>query len=99
MRLIPGGTIKASNYIFLGDYVDRGYFGMEVLIYLFALKLLHPEKIVLLRGNHESRRMTEHFSFKRECEDKYSEQVYDSAMQVFDAMPLAAIFHFLDKRY
>ena len=54
------------NYLFMGDYVDRGIFGIEVCILLFALKLNFPKSIVLLRGNHESRNMTETFTFREE---------------------------------
>ena len=52
------------NRVFLGDYVDRGQFGPEVICYLLALKLKYPKQIVLLRGNHETREMTETFNFR-----------------------------------
>ena len=78
------------NYLFMGDYVDRGIYGLEVCILLFAIKLNFPSKIVLLRGNHESRNMTETFTFRAEVLMKYDQQVYDHFMEVFDAMPIAA---------
>lgn len=57
--------------LFLGDYVDRGIFSIEVLIFLFTLKLNYPKDVVLLRGNHETKAMTEHFTFREEVLSKY----------------------------
>lgn len=51
------------NLLFLGDYVDRGPFGMEVVILLMAMKVNHKNKVSMLRGNHESRQMTQCFNF------------------------------------
>jgi serine/threonine-protein phosphatase 2B catalytic subunit len=63
--------------LFLGDYVDRGIFSIEVLIFLFSLKLNFPKDVVLLRGNHETKAMTEHFTFREEVLEKYKEeQIY-----------------------
>jgi serine/threonine-protein phosphatase 2B catalytic subunit len=60
--------------LFLGDYVDRGIFSIEVLIFLFSLKLNYPKDVVLLRGNHETKAMTEHFTFREEVLEKYREE-------------------------
>lgn len=60
------GEPGTLNYLFLGDYVDRGIFGIEVCLLLFAIKLNCPKSVVLLRGNHESRNMTESFTFREE---------------------------------
>lgn len=60
------GEPGSLNYLFLGDYVDRGIFGIEVCILLFSIKLNFPKNVVLLRGNHESRNMTETFTFRDE---------------------------------
>jgi serine/threonine-protein phosphatase 2B catalytic subunit len=65
------GEPGTLNYLFLGDYVDRGIFGIEVCLLLFAIKLNCPKNVVLLRGNHESRNMTESFTFREEVLNRY----------------------------
>lgn len=89
--LEKAGPPSDINYLFLGDYVDRGIFGVEVLILLMAIKINYPKNVILLRGNHESRNMTENFTFREEAITRYDIETYNLFMEVFDSMPLACI--------
>jgi serine/threonine-protein phosphatase 2B catalytic subunit len=66
-----GGDPEENKYVFLGDYVDRGSFSIEVLTLLLSMKITHPKTVVMLRGNHECRQLTSFFNFRVECTQKF----------------------------
>jgi diadenosine tetraphosphatase ApaH/serine/threonine PP2A family protein phosphatase len=84
------GDPKRDSFLFLGDYVDRGMFSTEVVLYLAALKINFPNKVFMLRGNHECRLLTSHFNFMDEVVHKYDSEVYYMFMELFDVLPIAA---------
>lgn len=91
-----GGRIPETNYLFLGDYVDRGLYSLETIMLLLVLKLRYPSRIFLLRGNHESRQITQSYGFYNECLNKYATglgegvAVWKKITGVFDYLSLAA---------
>ena len=80
-----------ETLLFLGDYIDRGHFSVEIYLYLLLLKSHFPNNIFLLRGNHESKRMTSYFTFRNECLSKYNYDIYKLMVDSFKSLPLTAI--------
>lgn len=87
-----GGECPTTNYLFLGDFVDRGHNSVETFLLLLALKVRYPDRITLIRGNHESRQITQIYGFYDECLRKYGNaNVWRYCCDVFDYLSLAAI--------
>ncbi|ODN06552.1 Serine/threonine-protein phosphatase 2A catalytic subunit alpha isoform [Orchesella cincta] len=87
-----GGQCPATNYIFMGDYVDRGLYSVETISLLIALKVRHQDRITILRGNHESRGLTTVYGFYDECMRKYgTASVWNAFTDLFDFLPISAL--------
>ena len=87
-----GGDCPQTNYLFMGDFVDRGFYSVETFLLLLALKVRYPDRIYLIRGNHESRQITQVYGFYDECLRKYgSVNVWRYCTDIFDYLSLSAL--------
>jgi serine/threonine-protein phosphatase PP1 catalytic subunit len=84
------GYPSDAKFLFLGDYIDRGTQGIETMTLLLTYKILYPEHIYLLRGNHECAEVNGVLGFKAECSDRYSPRLWNIFNEVFNCMPMAA---------
>ncbi|MHA1615838.1 MAG: metallophosphoesterase [Candidatus Njordarchaeales archaeon] len=85
---------RKGIFVFLGDYVDRGYYSLEILEHLIQLKLEKPNNVFLLRGNHETMLVNEYYGFRSEVLRKFGkdgEEIYIKCNEVFAKMPLAVL--------
>jgi len=87
-----GGRAPETNYLFMGDYVDRGFHSVETVTLLVSLKVRYRDRITILRGNHESRQITQVYGFYDECNKKYGNaNVWKCFTDLFDYLPLTAV--------
>jgi serine/threonine-protein phosphatase PP1 catalytic subunit len=86
-----GGFPPESNYIFLGDYVDRGKQSLETITLMFAYKVKFPENFFTLRGNHECASITRIYGFYDECKRRYNIKMWKQFCDVFNTMPVCGL--------
>lgn len=86
-----GGFPPKSNYLFLGDYVDRGKQSLETMALIMVFKIKYPENFFMLRGNHECQMINRIYGFYDECKRRYSLKLWKHFGGLFDQLPIAAL--------
>jgi len=86
-----GGFPPAANYLFLGDYVDRGKQGLETICLVMAFKIKFPENFFILRGNHECASINRIYGFYDECKRRYNIKLWKTFTDTFNCLPVASI--------
>ncbi|ELP94247.1 serine/threonine protein phosphatase PP1 isozyme, putative [Entamoeba invadens IP1] len=93
VKLLTKTTLPSAPFLFLGDYIDRGDFGIEVICLLYALKIRSPKQIFLLRGNHESYDVSSNTknSFLRQCALYYDKSIVLTIFKSFQYLPFCCL--------
>ncbi|KAF3955697.1 hypothetical protein CMV_019110 [Castanea mollissima] len=86
-----GGFPPHANYLFLGDYVDRGKQSIETICLLLAYKIKYPDNFFLLRGNHECASINRIYGFYDECKRRFSVRLWKIFTESFNCLPVAAV--------
>lgn len=86
-----GGFPPESNYLFMGDYIDRGKQSIETVCLLMCYKIKYPENFFLLRGNHECAQINRIYGFYDECKRRYSIKLWKIFTDAFNCLPVSAL--------